>query len=254
MAEMTLKNARELCTKAELELYQLSRGRQLISQDASTLQENRVRSRDLRDKWRDQSTRQRRTLQQSKGTRVVAKTDRSAQKAQLFQEMLDRFEARLSRLKSTSHDSKPTKAATKIAAAQRAAGHREERAVVRKELREKKQTLTAANRRKATEKKAAVKETTAKKTRANKVLGATATSLKEEASASLPSDPKPRKRTSPYAGEDTPNHGLQVNDVQQVKVQGKANQQRQKISGLTNRVRGHVSARGKRVQASRDKG
>jgi len=237
MAEMTLKNARELCTKAELEFYQQSRGRELTSQDAATLQKNRVRARELRDKWRDQSTRQRRALQQSKGTRVVAKTDRSTQKAQLFQEMLKRFEARIATVRESDQQAKAGKPVKRKTSATRAAKHREERAEVRKGLKEKKKRITAA---------------LAKPIEAENPLAKATSNVDENSTTATPS--RTTKRTSPSAGEDTPNKGLQVNDVQQIKVQGKANQQRQKISGLTNRVRGHVSARGKRAQAARDQG
>ncbi len=240
MADLKLNHARELCTKAELELYQLSRGRELTSQDAPTLQKNRVRTRELRDKWRDLAKSQRRALQQKTGTRVVDKTERSSLKARLFQEMLTRFEKRRQEVleKSSPASNGSAKGAKKTPTrTDRAAGHRAERATVRKTLRKKKNTTLGA----------------AKSTDEGSSNGASTQELAPETPISRPKAAHNRERPPfPVAEPATSNSGLHVDDLQQIEVNRIANVQRQRVSGLTTRIRGHVSARGKRAQVARN--
>ncbi|HWL07810.1 MAG TPA: hypothetical protein VNQ76_05380 [Planctomicrobium sp.] len=239
MAEMKLADARELCTQNELELYQASRGRPLSSQTAAELQKNVTRSRKLRDKWRDLATKQTRALQQVKRTRVVDKTDRSSQKAQLFQEVLERFEKRHAVVSAKeTREQTSAKKTSRITKTERNAGHRQTRAETRKELRTK-------------EKKLQYEQNEAGGTN-GKVPHQTASPESKDAVPSKPASRKRKSSTHPAAGQATPNPGLQVDAVQQQEVQAAINENRQQKTGLTTRIRGHVSSRGKRDQAARN--
>lgn len=111
----TLIQARKLLTAAELELFALSRGDDLKALTAVQLRGKVRRSRTLRDKYQDLHRRQRvasrgRTGSKS-GTGGVA-NERTAQKAQVFAEVLGRFEQRLAQLEAAA-----ARAAQKAAAA-----------------------------------------------------------------------------------------------------------------------------------------
>src|SRR5690606_36367487 len=91
MSRINVSKARELCTAAELRLVEASAPKSLAKLDEAELKKNVERARKLRDKWRDQATRQRREVQQAQAARTTDKTARSQEKTQLFAEVLTRF-------------------------------------------------------------------------------------------------------------------------------------------------------------------
>lgn len=83
---MTIRTAtaRTLCTKPEFALYQASLARNVKAVTPGRLKQKVARSRSLRDKYRSLARTQAR---EGRGN------ERTLQKAQLFQEVLDRFQA-----------------------------------------------------------------------------------------------------------------------------------------------------------------
>lgn len=89
--------ARALCTKVEYQLFEASLGDQLKALAPARLQGKIRRARDLRNKYRDLLKRQRlanRTRTGSKKGNWLDSNARTAQKAELFGEVLERFEQR----------------------------------------------------------------------------------------------------------------------------------------------------------------
>jgi len=95
--------ARQICTKAELELFSESLSRNVIKLDTKRLKSRIGRARKLRDKYRQRANRQDReargkqTARRSRPSRGSAQTRK---KEQLFAETLDRFEKQLAKLES----------------------------------------------------------------------------------------------------------------------------------------------------------
>jgi hypothetical protein len=101
----TLTQARKLLTAAEVELFAASRGDALKALTVVQLRGKVKRARTLRDKHRDLLKRQRLASRGStgskSGTSGVA-NERTAQKAQVFAEVLGRFEQRLAQLEAAA--------------------------------------------------------------------------------------------------------------------------------------------------------
>ncbi len=158
--------ARQICTKAELELVLQSTTKHIGSLDTKQLKSAVRRSRTLRDKWRDLAHSQTRNTKATKPDKLGDANARSAEKATLFDEALTRFEKRLSKLEVASAKVSPVKkAAVKV-------DHRADRAAVRETLNAKTETLNASTARA----KSTVKATPVKKKAATKSSAAGAPS------------------------------------------------------------------------------
>jgi hypothetical protein len=90
-----LSRARKLCTGAELRFVELCRGRALAKASVAQLKARITRARDLRDKWADAFTRQRRQAKEQQGFPANNVNARSREKSELFAEVLARVEAQL---------------------------------------------------------------------------------------------------------------------------------------------------------------
>lgn len=104
----TIVQARKLLNAAELELYVASRGKPLSTLTAMQLRAKVKRARTMRDKAHDLLRRQKlstRERTRSKGGRSGAANARSADKARLVAEMLQRFEMRLAQTKARAKQS-----------------------------------------------------------------------------------------------------------------------------------------------------
>jgi len=235
MANLSLAQAKQLCTASEIELVEASRTPRIERWNAAQLKSKMGRARKLRDKWRDMYAAQRRKAQQQ-GTRGDKEADRSQQKAALFGEVLQALEAQR-KVAPTATGGSTKRAPAK---AKRSQGHRLIRAATRKELEAKRMTKEMDKARvvkpaggqspSQPTPKPPKKRTVAaskKKTAIGKKVA------KQAAMQAVPRDAdlKPARKIGPIAA---------------------AKQNRVKISGLTTRTRGHVSARGKRNQARRD--
>ena len=250
MAEIRLATARELCTAAELRFVEASRRQEIGKLSESQLKRNVAQVRRLRDKWRDLATRQTRQVQQQQRSRVTDRNARSDEKRQLFDEVLARFEARLEKVASGRASAGEKSSVARPSKRKRTRAHRETRAAVRGALEQERAKLAEAasdapaktpRRKKAVRK--AVPGTVKKATRkaAKKVAKKAAARATKKAVAKKAKSPPPTA-----AGEKLLDRARQ----QSAATAGK--QQRLKTSGVHSRVRGHVSARGKRSQSRRD--
>ncbi|MGP1345916.1 MAG: hypothetical protein ACTS3F_04505 [Phycisphaerales bacterium] len=98
---ITLKQARPLCTKSEIELVEWSTPRRIKELDASRLRQKLARARKLRDKFRDLGDSQKRQIRgkESRASRGgPAQDNRNTRlKQELFEETAERFEAALTK-------------------------------------------------------------------------------------------------------------------------------------------------------------
>jgi len=92
-----LSKARKLCTAAELRFVESASGRALAKATEAQLKEKIALARDLRDKWWDAFTRQRRRFKREDFSATKGNV-RSQQKSELFAEVLARFEAQLKKV------------------------------------------------------------------------------------------------------------------------------------------------------------
>ncbi|MHA1571528.1 MAG: hypothetical protein ACTSWM_06880 [Alphaproteobacteria bacterium] len=96
--------ARQVCTKTELDLYMASLAREVKKFPMSRLKQKVVRSRKLRDKYRALATQQEREAR-GKGAprrrRPAQGAERTRRKEQLFAETLERFDKQLAVLEKT---------------------------------------------------------------------------------------------------------------------------------------------------------
>jgi hypothetical protein len=151
--------ARQICTKAELDLVLQSTTKHIGNLDAKQLKAAVRRSRSLRDKWRDLVHSQTRDLKATEPQKLEDANARSAEKATLFDETLARFEKRLSKLDGEASKPSPAmKTASNV-------NHRTDRAAVRESLNATTETLNASTKR-ATKKAATIKKKSATKTAA----------------------------------------------------------------------------------------
>jgi len=271
---ISVARARQICTKAELDLVLQSTTRQIGQLDAKQLRAAIRRSRTLRDKWRDLSHSQTRDTKATDPDKLGEANARSAEKAELFDDALQRFEKRLTKIdKLPATGSTSVKRPTKSA---RATDHRAERAVIRDVLSEKKEILNAPVKKSPTQKVATKKTTTAaesaksvKKASPGSAV-APKTPVKKAAIKKTPvkkavnKKTPPAKTVRPAAGQN----GLaaaaiaagqaNVSDSmtgaekkRNLKAKTVAKATAVSRSGAT-RIQGHVSSQGRRNQAKRN--
>ncbi len=106
---MTIRTsqARQLCNQAELDLYLASLARAVRQHTLARLKSKIARARKLRDKYRDLAAVQRREArgkQTPRGSRASQGNLRTARKAELFDEVLGRFEGRLAELEAAAKE------------------------------------------------------------------------------------------------------------------------------------------------------
>jgi hypothetical protein len=280
MATIDLSQASVLCTPSELRVVKTASEQALTGHSTADLKKHIAQARKLRDKWRDLATRQRREVQKTQGSRGTDSAARSKEKANLFGRVLARLEAQLARQAGSSEKPAATGAAgargpTKRARTQE---HRSTRSQVREQLGAKQAELQAAASTPASS-SADTKSTTRKKTPKKKVASKPA-SKKAPAPAVARSNASSaggeKKKTAKKAVKKTIKKetakkqsasasGAAVTGVTRKKsgssplgsgsqksAETAAKRGRLKASGLDTRIRGHVSARGKRAQGRRD--
>lgn len=242
-----LKDVRDLFTATEYGLLEAS----YVEAPAAELKKKLALARTLRDKWKDQYTRQRRARQQSRGGRAGAENDRSHAKSELFTEAVRRFEALLAGAPTASPAA--AKAARKKATkAGRTRAHRQERVTTRKTLRPLTTRATAA-------KKAAAAPAVPAPAAAPAATPAPVAAAKKTAARRPPKGIKAPKAKA-KAKEAKPatatpkvgRLGVAVPGPKSAAASAKAKKTGLKLTGLTTRTRGHVSAAGKRAQGKKD--
>lgn len=119
----TRTSAKTLLTSAELELYDMGRREAIAQLDRRALVAKVKRARNLRDKYRDLFRRQRLETRartgSKRGTSSIANV-RTREKAELFAELLERFEARLAKVDAAAKLAAEREAAARAAAAKAA--------------------------------------------------------------------------------------------------------------------------------------
>ena len=258
---LSLEEIRGLCTKPELALIVASQSPALEKLSLAELKKHAANARKLTDKWQGLSRSQ--SLTESRKSGSPDLDSRSHAKQTLLKETLATFEARLKVMESV-----PTVAPTtsKPSATVRAKAARVVRQTTKKDLHRTKQSINAVaapapkaaaktvaataakTTKKAKPKSAPVKKTTATKAAATKAAlvktAAARAAKKGPAAAAAASKPAPAKAASTKVKPSTA--------AQRTQLAGKAKANRVAISNRTSNIAGHVSGKGKRVQAKRD--
>ena len=168
----TRTQAKTLLNASELALFDDGRAVAVKAHTAAQLRNKIQRSRRLRDKYRDLFRRQRLDSRQrtgSKDGRSGQANARSSEKATLFDELMGRFQARLTVLEAAeARANGRKKASTRKATAKKATAKATAKATTGKKATAKKATAKKATAKKATAKTTTAKKATAKKATAKK--------------------------------------------------------------------------------------
>jgi hypothetical protein len=267
MANVSKAKVKALCTAAEAELVRVSRRPEIGQLDAATLKKHVTQARKLRDKWRDQATKQRRDTQQRHSARVADGEKRSEEKAEIFDATLAAFEKQLEKVSAAGGASSKPAPNKKTAKSAPTPDHRAERASKRGALEAQREELNAASKptpkpikKKVAKKKTATKATSTaavapkkkvvkKKTPKKGVYAAAA----KKAVKSLLNQPTEHDAAT-KSTKGTQSEGLvgPINAKRQRRVETVAKQERLDQSGVRSRLKGHASASGRRSQGKRD--
>lgn len=250
---LTLAQAKSLCTASELTLVKASTRSEIGKYSVVQIRQKVDRARRLRDKWRDQADTQRRTTQAAHRARQVDSSVRSADKAQLFAEVLSRFEAQLVILESTGDKGRP--APKRVSSRVRSATHRAGRANIRAELKEER--LSLGKRKKSGAPKPVKPQIPAVAATGEVSVAKTAVPTVRPAKPTIETPKAGRgKRASVGKGLTAlaaarELQGLRTTKGKQLRARSAAKQSRLQASGLM-RVQRNASARNKRAQGKRD--
>lgn len=251
--------ARQICTKAELDLVLQSTTVHIAKLDAKQLKAVIRRTRTLRDKWRDLAHSQTRDTKATDPDKLGDANARSSEKAVLFDEALGRFEKRLTKVDAATEKATAAKApATKRAVAK--VDHRADRASVREKLNEKTDLLNAASAAAPAKKKSSPVKKTATKASSNGKPLATKKAAPKKKTAAKPPARKPRPvavdglAAAQIAAEQSPVTSEKLSGAAKnsnLKAKTKAKATAVARSGAP-RIQGHVSSQGRRNQAKRN--
>lgn len=255
----SIAQAKSLCTASELTLARASTRNEIGRYSVVQIRQKLERARKLSDKWRDQSRSQGRATKATKRTRPTDPNARSAEKAQLFREVVARFEEQLATLESKGPKGKP--APKRLPKRARSATHRAGRADIRAELKEERAAMGGRKKPKPAKPKkpAKSKRPATPPITIEEAFGMTGESATSE---------RPAKPTIPAAktGKGKRAHAglgmsalesarefqhLRVTKGKQLRATTAAKNSRLQASGLI-RVQKNASASNKRRQAKRD--
>ncbi|MGD9636637.1 MAG: hypothetical protein AB7G28_19990 [Pirellulales bacterium] len=249
---ISMGRAKALCSASELALMKASTRQEIGGHTAARLRQKETQARKLRDKWRDLAASQKRSTQAKVGSRDADYNKNSAEKAELFDEVLSRFSAQLAKQEAAGETPGPMgrRRSTKTA---RSRTHRAARADVRGELAEAKRELKAKAKKKAA---APAKKSKPVAAAAAEIVEAAEPTAAVTAPAAEPKKPSKRPRpvvgvhaTAIEAGRKA--QGLRVTKQTQLAARTAAKQDRLKASGLM-RIQKNRSAANKRSQGRRD--
>jgi hypothetical protein len=222
---INLERVRQWLSVSELRLVESARRPALGMLGPAELKRKMAQARKLRDKWRDVYSRQRREVQQVRGSRATAANSRSREKTELFAAVLSRFEAQLEKT-AVSSSSATARKGSAPAKTTRARGHRKARAQSKRQL-----AAHTAERQSDT------------------IRSAQADSPPMQTRRPAPKAERPRRKSAARA----PRQSKPPDKKARHQSRTAASRHRIAVSGLTTRIHGHVSARGKRTQARRDR-
>jgi hypothetical protein len=257
MAKQPVDSAKSLCSAAELKIVNASLEPALTALTGDELKRLTGLARELRNKWRGETTGQQRKTQRKQGTRATQGQDRSRQKAELFGDVLDRFQNRLNEQASSAglEQPRPT-SAKRITSAERSAKHRLARANTRQTLEVNRQDMVKSRR--LAESSAPVAPVPAPEPALGKLDTGTNKKAARPSKKARKKNIAPQQSAGPKSRAETSAAKPRAEKVSRSRLQPSlpattaAKSARIKTSGLTSRTRGHVSARGRRSQARRD--
>ncbi len=248
----TLAQAKSLCTAGELTLVKASTRNEIGKYSVVQIRQKTDRARKLRDKWRDQAEKQQRATQTARRARQVDSSVRSADKAQLFAEVLSRFEAQLALLESTGDKGRP--APKRLPARARSATHRAGRANIRAELEEERLALGG---RKTTGTDVPVKPKPPAVAITEEAVTETDLATTRPSKPTLETRKTGRGKRAPVGTglaaltSARELQGLRTTKGKQLRARSAAKQSRLQASGLM-RVQQNAAARNRRAQGKRD--
>lgn len=251
---ISIGRAKALCSDSELALVKASTKQEIGTHTAARLRQKETRARKLRDKWRDQAASQRRSKQAKAGARDVDAAARSAEKAELFDEVLSRFSAQLAKAEADGKTPGPM-GRRRSTRDKKSSTNRATRAVVRDALKDIKRDLDPPKKKKLRAAAKAAAQAPAKVVATANDEAAVVEAVPKK--PSKPTRPVAKKSRVPVgskepallAGRDA--QGLRVTKQQQLKANTAAKQDRLKASGLI-RIQKNRSAANKRSQGRRD--
>ena len=266
---LSLDEIRSMCTKAEYDLISASHSPSIEKLSVVELKKNAANARKLSDKWQKLSRGQSRS--ESRKTGEPNLDSRSYAKQQAIHDALAAYEAQLAKASATTT---VVAAPKKLTPRERTASARVSRQAARTDLQGVKKTLNkaakAASPKAPAAKATAVKSVTAKpaasksaasKPAASKSAVKTAatkktlvkTAAKRTAKRAAVASAAPALEPVKKVAKTTAKTGI-VAPTPAAKAQlvGKAKANRVKLSNRTSNIAGHVSGKGKRVQAKRD--
>ena len=251
---LSLDEIRSMCTKAEYDLISASHSPSIEKLSVVQLKKNAANARKLSDNWQKLSRGQSRS--ESRKTGEPNLDSRSYAKQQAIHDALAAYEAQLVKASATTT---VTAAPKRLTPKQRTASARVSRQAARTELQGVKKTLNKAA--KATAVKSATAKPAASKPAASKSAVKTAatkktlvkTAAKRTAKRAAVASTAPALEPVKKVVKTTAKTGI-VAPTAAAKAQlaGKAKANRVKLSNRTSNIAGHVSGKGKRVQAKRD--
>ncbi len=235
---VALAEVRKVCTAAEVALVKLSRPPAVGKLSAAEARRLAIRARKAFDKWQDQKRSQAR--EKSRETGFGEAAERTALKMEIFRDALASFEQQAARGEAGAAAAKGTPKA------KRAAGHRAERAATRDQLKE----IKHGKNRRPLPKSAA-------KPKADDAAPAGEEAAADEAQTSSAGSGTITRRVRKKAiltgaVDGAASNERHLRQPSQVQARTVAKKARLLESGVKTRIRGHVSAQGKRAQARRD--
>jgi hypothetical protein len=257
---ISMVRVKALCSASELELVKASTRQEIDALAAASLRQAETRARKLRDKWRDQVASQRRASKTKAGARDAATNKNSAEKAELFEEVLGRFSTQLAKVEAAGEVIGPMgrRRSTKTASSQ---SHRASRAEVRSELADAKRSLkTKKKAAPAKSKSGAAAETISPKPLQKAAVAESVVNESQSTTAmtkGADTGPKPKRSSKPVAAGATAivagreAQGLHVTKQQQLLASANAKHNRLKAGGMI-RIQKNRSAANKRSQGRRD--
>ncbi|TVQ57657.1 MAG: hypothetical protein EA377_00740 [Phycisphaerales bacterium] len=271
---VSASRARTLCTASELNLVKWSSPRQIKSLTPAKLKEKIDRARKLRDKYRDLAKKQRgeaRGKRKPTGRRPAQSNENTVEKAELFAEVLNRFQEAATKADASSAGSKKTSTKKKKAAKSTSKKNTTKKKTARKTG---KKVSTKAASKKTTKKKSTMKKK--KKSSSQSAGGRTADTkrtkptTKAASSKTTPrvalggsSDQKNSASLSASSGSRgiNPLTGSSALEEQAARrTRRKKSSKNAKAGGIdsrfaatvTDKIQGHISGSNKRRQARRD--
>jgi hypothetical protein len=248
---VALSEVKRISTVSELAIVNASRKPKLAKLTLAEARKSAERARKLLNKWQDQSRGQARIRSRRVGYGEL--DNRTQIKVRIFREALKNFEARAAQLEKEG-GAVAGKSSAGTPRKVRSAQHRATRAAGRAQLSEKKASLNtnvdASEKRRVKSRSATTGTSASAKTKATRSAPgaeASAESANEPPTSAAKKKKLQRKRKPAAAQQGSPSR-----QTDRLTAVAAAKESRIARSGLTTRVRGHVSARGKRAQGRRD--